>query len=384
LLADVADTDALGLPDHALLARWGPDVLAAAGVLTGVGLVRDEDVPLDDTADHDLDGELDWVEAVSADLPAHDLPPVLPELLAVRDLDLVRDDAWPRVLAVLAADPGLRDAVVGPARVLLGDGRRVDVASYTGWWLREHARLDGRPPTELALGPAGGDLAGLYAEVSSGLDRAFLTAIGVRTSVESLLAEPDGADELLDRLADVSRPVSAAQLARLYDGLSRLDPSAVSPPELVRVRPDLVVASDRAVVLDAPQHLQLPWPAPPLLAPLDRAAALAEVLELPTTGGRLGGVDLSGGEARDLPAVVRRVLPDGPTRWWEHERLVVGGHDADWWVGPDLAVHACTVDGLARGLAWAAGRWGARLLLAAAIAEPARVDELLAEVSLEP
>ena len=58
-----------------------------------------------DHADHDLADELDWVDDVLAGLPPQDLPPVLPELVAVRELDLVRPDAWPRVLAALAADP---------------------------------------------------------------------------------------------------------------------------------------------------------------------------------------------------------------------------------------------------------------------------------------
>ncbi len=52
----------------------------------------------------------------------------------------------------------------------------------------------------------------------------------------------------------------------------------------------------------------------------------------------------------------------------------------------DGAVHAATVDGLARALAWAAGRWDARLLVAAmldAADDRARIEELLAESGLE-
>jgi hypothetical protein len=41
------------------------------------------------------------------------------------------------------------------------------------------------------------------------------------------------------------------------------------------------------------------------------------------------------------------------------------------------------VDGLARGLSWAAGRWEQRLLVAAVLAEPDRVAELLAEARLD-
>ena len=44
-------------------------------------------------------------------------------------------------------------------------------------------------------------------------------------------------------------------------------------------------------------------------------------------------------------------------------------------------MHAATVDGLARGLAWSDGEWDRRHLLAAVLAEPERVDDLLAEDS---
>ncbi len=57
--------------------------------------------------------------------------------------------------------------------------------------------------------------------------------------------------------------------------------------------------------------------------------------------------------------------------------------EVSWWRGPDGSVHAATVDGLARGLAAAAGRWDARLLVAAVLADPGRADELRAEALLE-
>jgi hypothetical protein len=44
-------------------------------------------------------------------------------------------------------------------------------------------------------------------------------------------------------------------------------------------------------------------------------------------------------------------------------------------------VHASTLDGLARGLAWVGERWDRRLLLAAVLTEPGRADELVAEES---
>ena len=76
---------------------------------------------------------------------------------------------------------------------------------------------------------------------ASGVDDALLEAIGVRTSVTSLLASPGGARELLDRLADSSRVVGEAALTRLYAALGELDPEAVDPPDRVRVRADTVL-----------------------------------------------------------------------------------------------------------------------------------------------
>jgi hypothetical protein len=45
-------------------------------------------------------------------------------------------------------------------------------------------------------------------------------------------------------------------------------------------------------------------------------------------------------------------------------------------------VHAATMDGLARGLAWSAGRWDQRQDVAAVLADPGRVDDVLAEREL--
>jgi hypothetical protein len=382
VMAEVIEVGSLGRPSADLLERWDPQVLAAAGVVAGITVLSADEVTLDEDADHDLPDEPDWVDDVLADLPQQELPPVLSELRAVRDLDLVRADAWPRVLAVLAGDPALRAAVVEPARVVLADGRRVDVTSYTAWWLRRHARLDGRPPASCVAAGAT-ELEGLYDVVRSDLDPAFLTAIGVRTTLAALLAEPDGPDDLLDRLADPDRVVGPEQLRSVYLDLAGLDPERVSPPDSVRVDATTVVAADEAVVIDAPAHLQLPWSPAPLVVPLSAAAGLADVLDLATSTARLWGTAAVGGSERRVPAEVGRVLAGGPPSWWEHDQLAVGGHDVDWWLNPDGAVHAATSDGLARGLAWSAGRWDRRQDVAAVLADPGRVDDVLAERELE-
>jgi hypothetical protein len=52
---------------------------------------------------------------------------------------------------------------------------------------------------------------------------------------------------------------------------------------------------------------------------------------------------------------------------------VVDGVDVDWWVeghGREALVHASTYDGLARGLAWAAGAWRRRGAVADVLADP--------------
>jgi hypothetical protein len=106
----------------------------------------------------------------------------------------------------------------------------------------------------------------------------------------------------------------------------------------------------------------------PMVLPLLRAGVDA----------RDAAPDSSGAVPLDVPAVVARVLPGAAATYLEHDDLRVAGVECDWWVS-DGVVHAATLDGLARGLAWAADRWDLRLLLAAVLAEPGRADELLAE-----
>lgn len=388
LLAQVSDPEELDAPHESVLQRWSPAVLAAAGVLSTFRVVRDEDVPVEEAADHDLADEQEWVEHVLAGAPPHDLPPLLPELVAISDLDLVRPDAWPRVLTELATTAELRSAVVDPARMLLADGRSATAPSYSAWWLREHALIDGRRPTAYAL-PSATDLTGLYdvfraERAAGGPDDAFLAAIGVRTSLAALLDERDGPDDLLRRVVAEHAHVADDQLSRLYVAVSGLDPGRVTPPEQLVVPGGRIVPARDALVLDEPQHLQLTWPVPPILVPLSAAADLAEVLDLRTTGSvRSGGVAPAGGRVQLVPDSLRSWMPELPAHWCEHDALLVDGDEVDWWVDPDDVPHACTVDGLARALAWAAARWDARHVIAAILADPGRQAELVAEAALE-
>src|SRR5262249_33629793 len=147
----------------------------------------------------------------------------------------------------------LRAAFAEPTRVLLADGRYADVPSYTSWWLRNHSVLSGHRPGDVRAAHADPLLGGLYDEAETPLDAQFARALGVRTSLAELLTEPDGANELLTRLADSARSVTRAQLRALWIALSAV--ADIEPPDRVRaVRRDEVVVADAAetLVLDAP------------------------------------------------------------------------------------------------------------------------------------
>ncbi len=383
----------LGTVDADLADRWGEQPLTAVGVLATFALVRAEDVVLDpddldprdtDWAQPDDVGLLDavdvWCEDVLDQLPEADVPPVATEVIGVRDLDLVDDDAWPQALALLSRPP-LRDAVTAQVRVLLPDGTTESVRPYAAWWLRDHPVLGGRRP--VGLRAAGGDrlLAGLYdeAETDAAVDAQVLRALGVRTTVGALLTEPGGAAELLGRLSDPDRPVTPAQLHGLYAALAELDPEQVTlPDELRAVRDGEVVVVDAAdaLVADAPDLLPLSGGLPLLPVPPRLAAELAELFQVRRLSEAVPAAVVSHGEPHDVLPAVHDLLPGAPATYVEHEELLLTGDvEVDWrWV--DGVLHGATVEGVAAGLAWAAGHWERRFELAALLEDPTRTEEL--------
>ncbi|NJQ06386.1 molecular chaperone Hsp90 [Streptomyces lonarensis] len=379
--------------DEAFAERWGEGPLTAVGVQAGFPLVRATDVVLDpdelvpgdsDVPEPDDAGLLDavevWCEDLLDALPEADLPPVAGELLAVRDLELVDDEQWPRVLAMLS-EPPLRDALVRPLRVRMPDGTVATARPYTAWWLRGAPVLGGRRPAGLRA--AGGDplLAGLYEPADTAdADPEVLRALGVRTSADALLAEPGGAAELLARLADAELPVAAEQLHGLYTLLAALDPEEVTLPDEVRaVAADgrtVVVPAGDAAVADAPDLLASAGDRP--LLPVDprHAAELAAVLDVPLLSSLLPAPVSGPGTEHPVPEAARALLgEDAPATYREHEELLVDGVAVDWRY-LDGTVHAATVEGLAAGLAWAAGQWPRRFELAALLEDPDRTAEL--------
>ncbi|WSG15376.1 hypothetical protein OIE66_00260 [Nonomuraea sp. NBC_01738] len=365
-----------GLAAPALVEEYGSRVLVSVGVLDGFAVVNDADVLLDhDDCDHDLDGEDDWLDHVLDLLPELDVPPVVAEFTAVRDLELVAD--WKAALTLLTRPP-LRGAL-HPIRV-----EGTELPSYTAWWLAHHPVLDGRRPRELRLPGADPLLQGLYADAPAGLDEAALSMLGVRTTLADLLASHGGPEELLELMADGSIEVDRAQLRALWVALAGVEPSRVAPPSRVRavLGGDIVVAdAEDVVVVEAPDLLQLVTERPLVLAPYDLAEALSELLDLPLAGELVTGEVTSAGSAAQVPAQVRSLLPAAPATYVEHERLLVDGRPCAWRFF-DGSIHSTGVDGLARGLAWATGQWNDRLAVAALLRDPAAVPLLLAEADL--
>ncbi|TDC65225.1 hypothetical protein E1200_18870 [Actinomadura sp. GC306] len=386
-LRDVMADDApFGVVDGELLERWGAEVLAATGVLDGFALAQGEDVNLTGLADQaetlELDDEDLWADDVLRRIGPQDLPPLVPEFTAVRDLELVDD--WAAALRLLSGPPW-RAAVVDPAHVTLHNGRRVAVPSYTAWWLSRRPVLDGRRPGEFHLG---GDesLAGLYDIAPEGLDERLLLALGVRTSLDDLLTEPGGAQELLDRLGDPNRSVPRAHLGELWTALADTPEAVVEPPEHVRAvvdgKVEVVDAAD-ALVLDGPDVLPLLQGQPLVIAAQGRHERLAELLDLPLAGDEVPGAVQSQGEKRAVPDAVTAVLPEAPAQYIAHERLIVDGQDVPWWTR-DGEMHASGTGGLARALAWSTENWADRLLVEAVLRAPETLPRLLAEADLEP
>ncbi len=372
----VLDPDEFEPVPAELVDRYGPAALEAVGVLRTLGTTTAADVALDALPDElaHVDGLVEWAAEVA--------PPgaMAGELTVVRDLDWVADDRWPRALELLGSEPALRAALVEPVRVVGAGGAVAEVLSYPAWWLRRNVRLD---DGGLLAGRADPDadpaLAGLLEAAPdwlARLDPRVRTAAGLVGTTADL--DADGVELVLERLADPARDVDAAALIELWAGLGALTVQ-VEPPARVRVLTGGgtdVADPDHAVVADAPMWLQRTDLGGFVVATGQAADGLCDLLDLPlaqdVAAGRIDG----DGTPAPVPDVVRRLLPDIPGTWWEHEELTVDGYEVSWWVSDDGRPHAATSDGLAKALAWSAGRWAQRHLIHAALTEPERADEL--------
>ncbi|MFC8528243.1 sacsin N-terminal ATP-binding-like domain-containing protein [Nocardia sp. NPDC057227] len=282
-LREVLVEDApFGTVAAAVVEGYGSTALRAVGVSWDFSVITEPDPT---GPDHDLDDEDTWWDGLADD------PPLL---AAVRDLDLVADDAWPRALTLLL--DGER------TRPLLADRD-----GYTAWWLRTNARWQGTP-LGLHRHPADPAFAGLLPV----FDPPELT--GRLNALRPLLADPAAlnpelASALLAALADPERTPLPAVIARTHRLLAAavaaetIDIEDVELPERVRALSGAVLEPSAALVLD------LPWfgfalPADRIVAgDPAQAEALATLLELPLASA----------------AVTAEVLTPGRETEWESE-----------------------------------------------------------------
>jgi hypothetical protein len=359
-----------------LVERWGTEVLTAVGALETFAVLRVADVELDPDAEgHDLDGEPDWMEAVLDRLPPQRLPPRLAELVAVRDLDLVRPDAWPAALALLAG--------ISPvATVTLADGTHAEVPSYTTWWVSTHRTVGGRRPDRLRA-PGADDLAGLYDVAPDGLP----PVAGVLGGLADVLADPDRALDLLDRLAEPDRTVPGPTLRVAYPRLAVVLEDQVEPPDRVRVTPDRTVPRRQAVVLDLPYLLPLLGDRVPVPAGA-AAGPVADLLDLPLASELVAAAGPESTPTRrlawtDVPGVALAAErcggrpPAGTVA--VHDRLVVAGVPVPWWPVGEVDHVVATPEATGRALAWRLGAWDRRAAAAEALAGPDAAGRLRAE-----
>ncbi|MBF6337917.1 ATP-binding protein [Nocardia abscessus] len=296
-----------GTLDPQLVERYGADALRGVGVGWDFGVI----VEADPTGpDHDLADEEQWWSTLADDPP---------ELIAVRDLDLVDDHAWPEALRQLAATPRTR-------RLL------ADADGYTAWWLRAYARID-----STALGlfrhPADAEFDGLLP--------AFTVAGVDPDAYRAVLADPgtitdELAAALLDALADPSRTPAPEVVSQTHARLAAavaaglLDLENLQPPDRVRALSGAVVDPGDAFVLDQPWFGLAVPPDRVVVGDTETASALAALLDLPLVSEAVTAEVVETGRrttwaAEPLGVVLRQVfgLPTQAGELIVHDELTV-------------------------------------------------------------
>ncbi|HEV2892001.1 MAG TPA: hypothetical protein VGX28_16625, partial [Frankiaceae bacterium] len=322
----VRDDSPFGVVADSVLDSYGADAVVAAGVLRTFAVVRDEE----GAGGHDLDLEDEY-----------DAPPG--ELEAVRDLEWVRDDAWPEALSELPVLDG-----------------------YTVWWLRRHPVVlcaDGvlRRPAEVAAPGADPYLAGLYAAAAP---HPLHDRLGLVTTVDAL--DDDGLADLADRIA-AAADLTATRV--LYAALARaaaardvlLDPDSV---RAVRGGELVTVPTGEAYAVDRPDLLPLLTGVPWLPVDTALAATLADVLgcrlasELPV-------------EFTTYPTSTARLadlVPGAPDEGVDVDPgLTVNGVRLTWFAGGRVACVDGSPHGLARLVSYRKQQWASRHAIEAAL-----------------
>lgn len=294
LRAVLVEDSPFGTVDQDVVDRYGADALRVVGVGWDFAIVTETDPT---GPDHDLPDEEAWWAG---------LPEDPPELIAVRDLDLVDDVAWPQALRQLATAERTRPLLADPN-------------GYTAWWLRRFARIDG---TELGLlrHPDEPEFAGLLPEFTApGFSRAEIDALRPVLADPATITPPL-AEALLAALADPAKSPSPQVIARTHALLAaaeeRLDLTELELPDLVRALSGETVDPGEAMVLDQPWFgLAIP-PHRLVAGAVESAPALATLLDLPLVSEVVTAEVISTGRASSWASepmgVVLRQLFDLP------------------------------------------------------------------------
>ncbi|EXG79523.1 sacsin N-terminal ATP-binding-like domain-containing protein [Cryptosporangium arvum] len=272
-----------------VLAAHGPDALPAIGCLTTFTVLEADDLDLvdlmdldADDADLDLDGLAEWVDAAVDTIDPTGTVGAPPgtrveRFRAIRDLDLVDADQWPAALELLASGPP-REVLDAPAYAVTPDGTRIEIQSYSRWWLAREPVLDGRAPGELRT-PDAVDLDGLYDVAPDDVDTALLPLLGCRTGLLDAIAADPG--DLLHRLADADRTAAPWIVPLVYARIAEaLAGARVPAPARVRVAPDAVADTDQVAILDQPWRVDALDGRAPILGG-DDPVSVAELLDVP-------------------------------------------------------------------------------------------------------
>jgi hypothetical protein len=329
----VRDDSPFGVVAADVVETYGAAAVEAAGVLRTFAVVReDEPVP---GASYDLDDEA-----------GYDFGPGPVE--AVRDLEWVRDDAWPEALAELPALDG-----------------------YVLWWLRRNARLpaaDGTPRRVRDLAVPGSPLAPLY-DLPAPLP--LLDRLGLVDTVDGL--DDDGLADLADRVADREAPLGLTRA--VYADLARAG-VPLDPPNVRAVVDGALrtVPVGDAYAVDRPDLLPLMAGRPWLPVDVTLAAALADVL-----GVRLASsLDARVTSTPHATARLADLAPGAPDVGVDlHEPLTVDGVRVAWSLAGRTPALDGTPAGTARLVAWLENRWETRHAIEAALRGEARDDEAL-------
>ena len=263
----------------------------------------------------------------------------------IRDLDLIRDDAWPRALEILAADPDTRRALL--------DRRGESSAAVEQ--LLQLVSIDGRLLTEFVSG-SDPVLNRLFDAIPARLDAEVLAALGIKHSMSDL--NIDEAWDALDRVGLVSTILTREQVRAAYTQLAALlrDSAGEAPLSVKAVLADAltVVPTKDVVVVDAPDLVDLIGGRPYVPVALSQARSLAQVLNVATAS-----------ELGDYAVVSKGVDGDAAGQHYlHHEPLVVcdldGAERSVEWRLMDGQIHASSVEGLGRALAFLEQKWGDR------------------------